>query len=424
MKRLRLAAIGCGGRTSVYLTLAAHSPDHFEIMAAADPKPARVERIRSISNNPNFRAFKNDLEILAAERLADIMIIGTQDVDHYGHCKRALEKGYDILLEKPIATRIEDVLELAALADRLGRRVMVCHVLRYAPLYRKIKEIIDSGAVGDIVTVNAIEGLGPWHQAHSYVRGHWSVTERSSPMIVAKSCHDMDMLSWLIGSQCESLSSYGSLSVFTAANAPDDAPARCTDGCPHADSCDFNALHYAGRERAWLPSIYDEEKGATAQQIRQWLSASPWGRCVYRCDNTAVDHQVACMRFANEVTCTFTMTAFDAGRCIEIYGTKGFLTARTERQTEGTDLLLIEHHTYKRTRWNIIQESGGYAGHGGGDPALMNALYAEMTSPDPSSMASSIQRSVESHVMGFAAEESRLKGCTINLADYTQQFRK
>lgn len=422
MRRLSLAAIGCGGRTHAYLSLAAQSPAQYEITAAADPIPGRLERIRALSNNPRFRAFKDDIEILRADRLADIMIIGTQDADHYGPCKRAMEKGYDILLEKPIATRPEEVLELAAIADRLGRRIMVCHVLRYSPLYRKVKEVLDSGAVGDIVTVNAIEAPGPWHQAHSYVRGHWAVTERSSPMIVAKSCHDMDMLTWIVGSRCESLSSYGSLGVFTAANAPAGAPARCTDGCPVAASCDYNALLYATRERAWLPGIYDEAPGASEAQITDWLKTSPWGRCVYRCDNTAVDHQVASMKFANGVTATFTMTAFDAGRCIEIYGTKGFLIGRSERQTEGADLLLIEHHTYKRTRWNIAHESGGYAGHGGADPALVNALYTEMTRPEPRAMASSIQRSVESHMMGFAAEESRLSGQAVVLADYVNRI--
>lgn len=422
MKKLSLAAIGCGGRTLTYTSLAAQMPALYEVAAAADPRPERVERIRAVSNNPGFRAFRDDADILAADRLADIMIIGTQDSDHFGPCKRAMEKGYDILLEKPIATRPDEVLELARIADRLGRRVLVCHVLRYTPFYRKVREVIDSGAIGDIVTVNAIEALGPWHQAHSYVRGHWAVTGQSSPMIIAKSCHDMDMLSWLVGSRCESLSSFGSLSYFTARNAPAGAPARCTDGCPAAATCDFNAMLYATRERGWLGSVYDAEPGAPAGQIRSWLATSPWGRCVYRCDNTAVDHQVVSMRFANAVTATFTMTAFDAGRCIEVYGTKGFLTGRTERQTEGADIVLIDHHTYNRTRWNIRALPGGYAGHGGGDPGLVMALHAEMTRPDAAAMESSIQRSVESHMMGFAAEESRLTGRTVSLADYVKRI--
>jgi predicted dehydrogenase len=422
VKRLRLAAIGCGGRTYTYLSLAAQTPDRYEIVAAADPQPGRVERIRSISNNPAFRAFRSDADILAADRLADIMVIGTQDSAHFEPCQQALKKGYDILLEKPIATRPEEVLELTRLAERLGRRVLVCHILRYTPFYRKIKEILASGIVGDIITLNAIESLGPWHQAHSYVRGHWAVTEKTSPMIIAKSCHDLDICSWLIGSPCKSVSSFGSLTYFTAKNAPAGAPARCADGCPVGDTCDFNAGLYATRERAWLSSVYDAEAGATPEQIQDWLRTSPWGRCVFRCDNTAVDHQVACMRFANDVTATFTMTAFDAGRCIEIYGTRGFLTGRTERQTEGTDILFIQHHTYQRTRWDIVPPAGGYAGHGGGDPGLIQALYEEMNKPDAAAMESSIQRSEESHMMGFAMEASRLTGKTIELADFVGQF--
>jgi predicted dehydrogenase len=420
MKKLRLAVIGCGGRGLTYATLAGRMPELYEVVAAADPNPARVDRLRQASGNPAFRAFGSDAEILARDRLADVMIIGTQDSAHFAPARQAMEKGYDILLEKPIATRPGEVLELARIADRLGRRVLVCHVLRYTPFYRKIREIVQSGAVGEIVTVNAIESPGPWHMAHSYVRGHWAVTEKSSPMIIAKACHDLDILSWIIDRPCLAVSSFGALSQFTARKAPAGAPARCTDGCPAARDCPFNALHYAGRERAWLGYVFDKEAGATPEQIREWLKTSPWGRCVYRCDNTAVDHQVVNMRFEDEVTASFTMTAFDAGRCLEIYGTKGFLTGRNERKTENADIVLIEHHTYNRTKWDLNPLAGGYAGHGGGDPALMEALYSEMTRPDAASMESSIQRSVQSHLMGFAAEESRKTGRIVTLAEYVK----
>lgn len=424
MKKLRLAVIGCGGRGLTYATLAGQMPELYEVVAAADPNPARVERIRAVSNNPAFRAFASDADILAAGKLADVMIIGTQDSAHFAPARKAMERGYDILLEKPIATRPAEVLELTRVADALGRRVLVCHVLRYTPFYRKIREIVQSGAVGDIVTVNAIEAAGPWHMAHSYVRGHWAVTETSSPMIIAKACHDMDILSWLIDRPCVAVSSFGALTHFTAKKAPEGAPARCTDGCPAAGDCPFNAMHYAGRERAWLGYVFDKEAGATPEQIRDWLKTSPWGRCVYRCDNTAVDHQVVNMKFADDITASFTMTAFDAGRCIEIYGTKGFLTGRNERKTEDADIVLIEHHTYKRTKWDLTLPDGGYAGHGGGDPALMAALYTEMTRADAASMESSIQRSVQSHLMGFAAEESRKTGRVVTLAEYVKSLDK
>lgn len=422
MKKLRLAVIGCGGRGVTYATLAGQMPDLYTVVAAADPNPVRIERVRAASQNPAFRAFRDDADILAQDQLADIMIVGTQDSAHFAPCKKAMEKGYDILLEKPIATTPGEVLELSRIATRLGRRVLICHVLRYSPFYRKIREIVRSGAVGDIVTVNAIEAPGPWHMAHSYVRGHWAVAEKSSPMIIAKACHDLDILSWLIDRPCEAVSSFGALTHFTAKKAPAGAPARCTDGCPVEATCPFNAMHYAGRERAWLGYVYDKEKGATPDQIRGWLATSPWGRCVYRCDNTAVDHQVVNMKFADDVTASFTMTAFDAGRCIEIYGTKGFLTGRNERKTEDADIVLIEHHTYKRTKWDLSTLEGGYAGHGGGDPALMTALHAEMTRPDAATMESSIQRSVQSHIMGFAAEKSRKTGAVINLADYVKSL--
>ena len=422
MKKLKLAVIGCGGRGLTYATLAGRMPDLYDVVAAADPNPARMERVRAASGNASFRAFTNDADILAQDKLADVMVIATQDSAHFAPAKAAMEKGYDILLEKPISTRPAEVLELSRLAERLGRRVLICHVLRYTPFYRKIREVVQSGAIGEIVTVNAVEATGPWHMAHSYVRGHWGVTETSSPMIIAKACHDMDILSWIIGRPCQSVSSFGALTHFTAGKAPAGSPARCTDGCPAGRQCPFNAMHYAGRERAWLGYVFDKEASATTEQIREWLKISPWGRCVYHCDNTAVDHQIMNMKFEGDVTASFTMTAFDAGRCIEIYGTKGFLTGRNERKTENADIVMIEHHTYNRTKWDLNPDAGGYAGHGGGDAVLMTELYAQMTRPDAAAMESSIQRSVQSHLMGFAAEESRTSGQTIHLAEYVKSL--
>jgi predicted dehydrogenase len=421
-QRLKLAGIGCGGRVRTYFEIAARLPQWYELVAAADPNPARLAMTRTACGNPQLRTFDSDRALLAEPKLADVVIIATQDEYHVQPCLAAMEKGYDILLEKPIATNLRDVLMLEQRALALGRRVLVCHVLRYTPLYSKIKELITAGVLGDVIAVHASEGVGAWHQAHSFVRGHWSVIEKATPMIVAKSCHDMDILAWLIDRPCLSVASYGQLAHFTAANAPAGAPLRCTDGCPVGDQCMYNALLYIEKHRGWLQWIYDKTASASAAEITAWLTQSPWGRCVYRCDNTAVDRQVVALAFAGGIVATFTMTAFDEGRNITVMGTKAVLRGgRATRLGDGCDIIVEEHASGTRTPYAATAGAGGYDSHEGGDPGLVHALYHEMTTAQPVQMRSSITRSVESHVMAFAAEEARRTGTTIALDEFRAQ---
>lgn len=415
-QRLRLAAIGCGSRTFIYFELAAKQPELYEIVAAADHSAARREKARRLSRNPAFREFYDDAEILAQPKLADVMIIATQDAFHFAHASAALRKGYDLLLEKPISTNLRDVLALEKLAAELGRKVLVCHVLRYTPFYRKVKQIVTDGLLGQIISFEATEGVEPWHQSHSFVRGHWAVTEKATPMIIAKSCHDTDILSWLVDSPCVSLQSFGGIMYFRPEQAPAGAPARCTDGCPVGDTCFYNAHRYLGDRKNWLDIIYDKAKTASDAEIVDWLKVSPWGRCVYRCDNTAVDHQTVNMSFASGATGTFTMTAFSEGRDLAIFGTKARLLAGERvKRTVGCDLVIEDHATHTLQKIAIDFDKDGW--HGGGDAGLIHLLHGEMNKPRSEDMVSSLQRSVESHLMGFAAEESRITGQTLKLAE-------
>ena len=420
---LRLAAIGCGGRSCTYLSLAARDPARYSIVAAADPKSERVERLRVSCGEPSgFLSFQDDNALLAEDRLADVLVIGTQDSYHIQPCLKAMEKGYDILLEKPISPRLEDVLMLERIARELGRRVLVCHVLRYSAFYRKVKELIHAGALGRVVSLNATEGVGTWHHAHSYVRGHWSVVERSSPMILAKSCHDLDLISWFMSEPCERVSSYGGNSLFHAGQAPAGAPDRCADGCPVEKTCSYNALHYMDRYRTWLSYVFDGEHGASAGDMFAWLSHSPWGRCVYRCDNTTVDHQVVAMEFVSGTTATFTMTAFASGRHLEIYGTDATLRGgEAVKSQAGCDIILRRHSDGNEQRIDIHADTGGYDGHGGGDEGLVRALADEMERENADAMTSSLASSVQSHVMAFAAEEARRRGVTVDVAAFQKK---
>jgi len=300
--------------------------------------------------------------------------------------------------------------------------VMVCFVLRFAAFYRKVKEIIQSGALGDIVSIQANEGVMPWHQAHSFVRGHWSVAAKSSPMIISKCCHDTDIVHWLVGRRCLRVASFGSLEFFRPERAPANVPARCTDGCPVGETCAYNALRYTTDMRAvWLPMVFDRAAEAGTDEILAWLRTSPWGRCVYRCDNDAVDRQVLALEFEGGVTGTFTMTAFENGRHIEIYGTRGVLKGgETYRKHFGAHLVFFPHEG-EPVRYTVQAEDGGYELHGGGDPGLVNALYDEMTKPPEAPLAAGLDSTVHSHLIGFAAEEARLTGRTVNIDEFQQR---
>ena len=418
-KPLRIACIGCGSRAQTYTELAARRPDRFQIVAGADPVAGRVEKIRRISGRADFRGFGQAAELLAAGKIADVMIVATQDNDHFEHCRGALEAGYDVLLEKPIATRVPQVLEIERAAARAGRRVMVCFVLRFAAFYRKAREIIDSGAVGEIVSIQASEGVMPWHQAHSFVRGHWAVSGESSPMIISKCCHDTDILHWLVRRPCVRVSSFGSLGFFRPERAPAGAPKRCTDGCPVGDACPYNAIRYTTDMRApWLAMAYDRAQEASVEEIVQWLRGSPWGRCVYHCGNDAVDRQVLALEFEGGVTGTFTMTAFESGRHLEIFGTRGVLKGgETYRKHFGAHLVLLPHEG-EPVRYTVQAEDGGYELHGGGDAGLVNALYDEMTRPAGAPLEAGLDSTVQSHLIGFAAEESRITGRTVDLHEF------
>lgn len=424
MKQLRIGAIGCGARSHTYLSLiAAHHADRFSIRALADPVEARRERARQLAADPAAVSTYQDSDALftAAPEL-DAVIVGTQDRQHREHCLRAMEQGWDVLLEKPVATSPEDVLLLRDRARELGRRVVVCHVLRYTPFYQRIRDLVLQGCIGEPRIINATEGVGPWHFAHSYVRGHWNSSAHATPMIVAKSCHDTDILAWLAGRTCTRVASSGSLSGFVPEHAPDGAPPRCTDGCPVADACAYDAHRYLREQRHWLDLVFDGGSGAADADIRTWLASSRWGRCVYQHDNDAPDHQVAQFEFGRDLEATLSVTAYGSGRSIEIYGTEGVLRAgQPLRGALGVpaDIVIEPHHGAPVERLSVDSPddpSGRYGGHFGGDRGLVDALHDELTVADRSRMLSSIDTAVEGHLMAFAAETARQTGQPVQLS--------
>ncbi len=422
---LTIAAVGCGSRARTYTSIAMSMEGRYQVTAGADPVPDRLEAMRTISANPDFKAFESADELLAQDRLADVLIIGTQDNYHFEPAKKALEKGYHLLLEKPAAQTMEETLELARLAKKYDRKILLCFVLRYTDFYSKAYEIVQSGRLGEVMNIHATEGVDAWHQVHSYVRGNWARTGESTPMIIAKCSHDTDYISWLMGSKCTSVSSYGRLSYFTEANAPEGATDRCTSGCPHAKpqggNCMYDAHRYLGEKGSWLRMVYHHPTERKEEDLLNWFKTSPWGRCAWKCDNDAVDHQVVNMDFENGGTASLTMTAFDCGRGLEIYGTKACLRGGDIYDGfASSDMMIRDHATGEVELIKLkVAEDDGYQGHGGGDQGLVNAMDAIFRGEG--SQNSLIEHAIEGHLIGFAAEESRLAGGKPVLLDSHQR---
>jgi predicted dehydrogenase len=423
MRKITAALLGAGQRgMDAYGVYALDNPRDLQFVAVAEIDADRRNRFASDHNISDKNAFSDWKYLLEQEKLADVLLICTQDDLHFEPAMTALKKGYNVLLEKPISNNPEECLILEEEAGRSEGHLIVCHVLRYTPFFTHIKRILDEGIIGDVVSIQHIEKVAFWHQAHSFVRGNWRNTEEASPMILAKSCHDMDVLHWLVGQKCLEVSSFGSLSHFKAQNAPSGAPDRCLDDCPHSEDCPYYAPRvYLNSNKEWQASILRKTVSldTSDEAILAALKTGPYGRCVYHCDNDVVDHQVMNMQFYEGITASFTMCAFtaDGGREIYIMGTKGELRGHMENnELETTDFLT-------RTR-NVVKLEATGADHGGGDTGIMKDLVYLLQGGAISPHMSTISSSVESHVMAFAAEKARLESSVINLIDYAKEMRK
>ena len=406
---LTFAVIGFGARGKNYTHLIKEMQEN-SVVAVCDKNPERLAMAKVRHNVPDDMLFLNEDDFFGKGKLADMCIVSTQDADHHGHALKALRTGYDLLLEKPIATTVEDVLEIYNTAKELGRKVFVCHVLRYAPFFSYLKKELDTGKYGRISTINLTEHVGYWHQAHSYVRGNWRNTDESSPMIIAKCCHDLDMLIWLIGDKVKTVSSQGSLRLFTKENQPEGAANRCLE-CKLVDSCPYSAYTYyikkrlEGGKKKWPLDVLVNDD-ITRESVMEALRTGPYGRCVFDCDNTAVDHQITNLLFENGTTAHLTMTAFTdiSRRDIYVHCEYGEISGtmidnKLHCRVFGQEETVIDVN-------ELSKETSGY-GHGGGDYFLIRDIINESQGL-PTEGLTSIENSVESHVVGFAAERSRL----------------
>ncbi len=409
MNPVRILIIGAGNCGNAYAGYSKAFPEEMHVVAVSEPNSAKREAFAKQYQLNHDKCFESWEQAFAEKQLADAAIICTRDQMHIEPAMAALHSGYHVLLEKPMATTEEDCRKLAAEAQKSKQIFGLCHVLRYTSHYQKMKEILDSGLVGDVANIEHIEPVNYWHMAHSYVRGNWRRTDESAPMILTKSCHDLDLLRWLAGVPCRHVSSFGTLTHFKKENAPDGSTERCIDGCVVEPDCPYSALKlYLNMElTSWPVDVITEDLSKEGRE--KALREGPYGRCVYHCDNDVVDHQVVSMEFENKITVSFTMSAFTRGhRRTRIMGTMGEVIGDFQTIT-----VTNFRNNKSETVWK--QDVQDQVGHGGGDFRLIKQFLKAVRANDPTLFESSVEASLESHLMAFAAEESRLKNKVMEL---------
>jgi len=466
--------IGAGNRgMTVYGNYALRYPNKLNFIAVAEPITYRRNKFAQLHNIPLERCYESWEAILREDKFADVVFVCTQDQMHVGPSLKALDKGYDVLLEKPMAHTLEGCYKIVDRVKETGRILGVCHVLRYTAFFSTIKNAIREGSLGNLINISHRENVSWYHMAHSFVRGNWRNANESSPMILAKCCHDLDLLYWMVEALPKKISSFGSLLHFKSINAPINSPDYCVEGCPIEDTC----LYYAPRiyidivpitqilEKSelkkfkFLANLRKKHKKMLAilsrpikllQSLRYWrdwpveplysglpeeesedysdetkmriLRTSPYGRCVYKCDNNVIDHQVVNIEFENNVTANLIVHGFSEkeGRSLRIDGTEATLIG--EFADSGQKITIYDHFT--GTAKVIFSEklSIDYSGHGGGEFSLIDSFLETLTSPENSQPLTNADETIESHLMAFAANKAREKNSVIEMDEFRMKL--
>jgi len=421
---VRVAVVGAGHRSVAYASHALRHPDEMQIVAIAEPRDdrrAEAAKTHSVSEDMLFSSYE---QLLDGEPIADAVINGTMDQMHYTTTKPLIQSGYNVLLEKPIAQKQSEVVELIDLAKQHNRVVMICHVLRYAPFYQQVKQLVSDGAIGRVISMHTKELVSYHHMATGFVRGRWNKRE-ANPMLLAKCCHDLDIIAWLMsGVNPTRVSSAGSLIQFREENAPDGATDRCMD-CPHVETCAYSAkkIHVDGG--LWQEYAFEHGSTNWREMTREQKLESlrhpnnMYARCVWKCDNDVVDHQSVLVEFENGATAShdmFTATA-KPGRTIHIIGDKGELEGELE---DGIVYLRtfnpLSENGYEEKIFDVNTAGDGMTGgHGGGDNRLIADFVNLIRGQKTSSGHTKIEDSLSGHLIAFAADEAMLTRRIVNL---------
>ena len=423
-KTFTVVLIGGGLRGMIYTDIMKEHKGKFKVVAVAEPDEGRRKRLQKTHSIPDEMCFASWEEILSESKKADIAVICTTDNMHYEPAMKAIELGYDILLEKPVAPTAEECTDIALAAKEKNVKVLVCHVLRYTAFFKKIKTLIMNGTIGEVMSVIHVEAVGNVHQSHSYVRGNWHSEEQSTPMLLAKCCHDIDILQWLIDKPCKRVQSFGELTYFTKENAPEGAPKRCIDGgCPIESTCPYNCkkLYYESKDNVWFrpacTSGIAKSHVPTDEEVMTALKTTDYGLCVFHANNNVVDHQVVNMEFEGGKTVSLTMNAFnEGGRYIRIFGTKGELYA--DMSDSKISVYTFGDKKLRKVRTGRIASGG----HGGGDSGMIAELYDYFSGNYKGFCAADIDISVKNHLIGFAAEKARKSGTVESVDSFFKKY--
>lgn len=421
---IEMVCIGAGSRgAQAYASYAHRHPGEVRFVGVAEPNPIRRRRFAEEHDLDDAYCFTSWEELAECGQFAQAALVTTQDQMHVEPAIAAMQAGYDVLLEKPMAHTLEGCVALVQAAERTGRVLQICHVLRYTAFWRALHEVVTSGRLGKIITVEHRENVAYYHMAHSFVRGNWRNEALSSPMILAKCCHDLDILTWNLGAPCERLSSFGSLIHYRPESVGPEIPGRCTDGCPIERECPFSAIqiYLEGRPfghalaETTAPDVWPFNvitHDLTAAGRRAAVETGPYGRCVYRSDNDVVDHQVVSMQFAGGTSVALVMHGHsnEEHRSLRYDGDRATLRARFGHPSEIT----IYDHGGGVEQVPLVQEPE--SGHGGGDHGLMRDFLAVLRGE--AAPLTSARASLESHLLAFAAEEARLGGRVVAMPDF------
>ncbi|MDD3927259.1 MAG: Gfo/Idh/MocA family oxidoreductase [bacterium] len=419
-KQVTAVLVGAGNRgRGIFGQYALDMPHRMRFTGVVEPDEEKRRYFAGQHGISAEMCFGDYREFYAASgRSADAVIVATLENERVDPILGALKAGYHVLTEKPLGTNLNEIIRITDAAAEYDGVFIVCHQMRYIPLYNTLKRLIDSGDYGNIVSIQHSENLSYSHMAHSFVRGVFN-SSSMTPMILAKSCHDMDFLRWLIDRRPLQISSFGSLQHFVPQNAPEGAPERCLDGCPAEPDCPYSVLKLYFNDDTDLAYIRQMGVIEDRRQLMESLKTNRFGRCVYRCDNDVVDNQVVQMLFDGGVTVNFTMCGHNAieRRITKISLDNGELVLDL---SEG----VIHAHTFSPLVHNIVEPSVVSGTHGGGDRVIMDSFVDAVSTGDKSRILTSVEASLDSHVMAFAAEESRLSGRVVDVPAFESEARQ
>jgi predicted dehydrogenase len=426
-RKLSCVIVGAGHRAVTYASYAKTHPGELEVVGVADPSDQRRSHAAKVFGLTPSRCFRSAEELAAQPKLADFVINGTMDHQHVPTSIPLLERGYDILLEKPFATSEAEMWTLVETVRRTGRKVAVCHVLRHAPFYAAIRQRVLEGAIGDLLNIQACEHVSYHHMAVGFVRGKWRRSDYcQSTMLMAKSCHDLDLIAWMkSGTYPRRVSSFGSNFQFRPEKAPAGSGTRCLVDCPIENTCQYSARkHYIDHPSRWAFYVWDSLEHIAAPTLEdkiESLKTSPYGKCVWKTDMNVVDHQSVLIDFEDGCTATLNMVGGSPkpSRSIHLIGTRGEIQGCLE--TSAFSIRHIDTRPGHEFTEEIVDlkvrgdMTGARGGHGGGDSRLVGDFLAYLQGQPPSLSTTTLEDSIAGHLIGFCANQSVESSLTVTV---------